>query len=363
MDPVTLDAQYQNAKLIENYDSFIWAERYNTVGDFQMVAPDVSRFMNLMPIGSRVGLLDSDVVMEVETHQIDRKKNSPEKLIVKGRAMESILDRRVSLKSLTDKEDWKVNVKTPSDLAYFIMFQICKEGILDPRDVFPSVTLDPPDDYLSSSGPVKEFIVPKGNLLSTVLQLLQTESPADFGTTPVTPAVYPRGLSARRNRQSNYDLTLEIYQGQDRTGTVYFDASRDLLDDGTYLFSEVGYATNAYIVGSKSSAKLNKLTVDPSGFNRRVILVDATQSTIEDEEVLRQRGTMALSDARRTAMFDGTVNQDIRQYTYGIDYILGDTVRLVGDYGLEERARVTEFIRSDDATGLKEYPTLETIQS
>lgn len=361
MDVIKIDSQFQPGALVENYDSLIWAERFNTVGDFQFVFPDVSGGMTKLPIGSRISLLDTDVVMEVETHQIDRKKNQAEKLFVKGRAMESILDRRVSIKSLTDRSEWTVNVKTPSDLAYFIMDQICKVGIVDLKDIFDRVTFAEPGDYLASSGPVKEFVVPRGSLLTTVLGLLQTEAIADFTTTPVTPIVEPRGIRTRRPPEGVSDLIIEIYQGLDRSAQVYFDASRDLLDDGTYLFSKVGFATDAYVVGDRTSAKMGKFDIDRDGFERRVILVDGTTSGVDDIEILRQRGSMALADAREIAMFDGTVNQDNRQYMYGSDFDLGDTVRLVGDYGLESKARVTEYIRSEDATGYKEYPTLQTI--
>src|SRR4051812_17036171 len=118
MELLTLNDTNQSGKLIENWDSLIWTERFNTVGDFNLQTGRVEEFMSLLPEGTRLTLRDSNIAMVVETHQIERKKNTPQKLTITGRSYESILDRRVSIQSvasLTGTTNWSVNVKTPSD--------------------------------------------------------------------------------------------------------------------------------------------------------------------------------------------------------------------------------------------------------
>lgn len=364
MEFVTLNADMQPHKLIEGWDSLIWTERFNTVGDFQMTTGDPSRFMTQLPEGTIVSLRESNIAMVVETHLTERKKNQPEIHTIKGRAFESVLDRRVALQAiLGGVADWPVIVKTPSDAAYYIMVKICVEGILDPADIFPPeiVQFLPPDDYLDSSGPTRQFSIPKGNLLPAVLSLLQAEAKEDLSTTPDTPPVVQHGIRAVRPNLFGTAIGIEIYTGTDRSDVVYFDGTRTLLDDGSYLFSKVGSATTAYILAKASAAILGKTTEEPTGLDRRVILVDATTSGIYDENALRAQGELSLAEAKETAMFDGSINQDLSPYVYGRDYFLGDTVKLVGDYGLESKARVTEYIRSEDKTGFKAYPTLVTI--
>lgn len=366
MDLMTLNDNNQPEKLVENWDSLIWTERFNTVGDFQIQAGNVQQFMTLLPEGKRVTLRESDIAMVVETHQIERKKNMPQKLIITGRAFESILDRRVSIQSvgsLTGSTNWTVNVKTPSDLAHYIIVKICVDGIIDPQDIFPGAMVQfiTPTDYLTSTGPTKPFDVPRGSLLSTVVGLLQTEAPLDISTTPDTPAIVPHGIRAIRPSGTGTAIGVQFYVGTDRSATVYFDATRDLLDDGTYLFSKVGSANVAYGVGPSMAATMFEGASEPSGLDRRVMLVDASQSGSSDVEVLQHNMSQSLSEARETAMFDGSVNQDLSPYIYGVDYDLGDLVQVKGDYGLYEKARVTEYIRSQDATGSKHYPTLNTI--
>lgn len=366
MELLTLNATNQPDKLIENWDSLIWTERYGPCGDFELRSGNIGAFMTALPEGKRVTLRDSNIAMVVETHAIDRKKNTPAQLVIKGRSFESILDRRVSIQavaSLTGASNWTVNVKTPSDLAHYIVVKICVDGLVSAKDIFPGAMVQfiTPTDYLASTGPTKPFDVSRGSLLQTVQDLLATEAPLDVSTTPNTPEIKPVGLRAVRPSGAGTAIGIEQYHGVDRSGTVYFDATRDLLDDGTYLFSKVGSANVGYGVGNGMAATMFEGPVEPEGLERRVILIDASQSGSSDVAVLKHNMSVSLSEAHETAMFDGSINQDLSPYTYGVDYGLGDIVQVQGDYGLYEKARVTEYIRTMDASGSKHYPTLSTI--
>lgn len=366
MELITLDANNQAAKLIENWDTLIWSERFNTISDFKLETGNIESFMTLLPEGTVVSLRESTMPMIVETHNPIRKKHQPEKLVITGRGYPSILDRRVSLQSvgaLTGSANWDVNVKTPSDLAYYVIVKICVDGVCSVKDIFPAskVQFPTPADYLTSTGPTKPFTIERGNLLETVLKLLQTEAAADPSTTPPTPAVVQHGIRAVRPSAAGTAIAIQIYTGTDRRDSVYFDATRDLLDDGEYLFSKVASGNAAYGVASGLAASMYEGAVEPSGLDRRVILVDASTSGIADPSILRNEMSKALAEAHETAIFDGSINQDLSPYKYGVDYNLGDIVRVVGDYGLSSDARVTEFIRSEDKAGFKAYPTLQSI--
>lgn len=366
MDLMTLNAANQPAKLVESYDSLIWTERFNTISDFKLTTGLVDQFMTLLPEGTYVTLRESNVPMIVETHEIERKKNEPQKLTITGRGFTSILERRQAIQSvlaLTGSDSWVVNVKTPSDLAYYIINKICVEGLISAKDIFESaiVQFPTPTDYLTSTGPTKPFTVERGNLLDVVLKLLQTEAAADATTTPATPAVVQHGLRAVRPSSAGTAIAIQIYTGTDRSATIYFDATRNLLDDGKYLFSKVGNGNAAYGVASGIAATMFEGTPEPSGLARRVLLVDASTSGISDATILKNEMSRALAEAHETAMFDGSINQDLNPYKFGVDYNLGDLVKVVGDYNLSATARVTEYIRSEDATGVKNYPTLTTV--
>lgn len=360
MDLITLKDNNQPGKLIERYDSLIWTERFNTIGDFQLLTGLIDEYMELLPEGKVVSLRESNVPMIVENHEIVRKKRQPTQLKITGRDYCSILDRRVSIQEVVAAlTEWLVVAKIPSDVAHYIIYQICVAGINDVKDIFPGdkVQFLTPDDYLASTGPNRQFSVPKGKLLSTVLSFIQTEARADPTTIPPSPAVVPHGIRAIRPDSSGSAIGIEIYTGTDRSSTIVFDATRDLLDDGRYLFSKVGSATDAYLLSPTAAFKMAKGD-GASGLERRVILVD---DTTENADALKNIGARELSLAHETAVFDGSINQDLSPYIYGIDYHLGDVVNTVGDYGLQTKSRITEYIRSEDKTGSKSYPTLTAI--
>lgn len=366
MDLMTLDANNQPAKLIENYDSLIWTERYIPVGDFQLTTSRTKDFLNLLPEGTRLTLRETNQVMVVETHQITRRKGQAEKLVITGRSFESILDRRIAIQSVsavTGGSPWSVAAKTPSDVAWYVIDQIVRAGLLSSKDIFPSsmVQFPVPSDYGTSTGPSKNFVVERGNLLKVVVDLLQTEMAADPTTVPATPAVVPHGIRAVRPNSAGTAIGVQIYLGTDKTNTVYFDATRDLLDDGAYLFSKIALSNAAYGVGTNMGAYMYEGAVEPSGLDRRVALIDGSGSELTTLESLRNYMSMTLAEASETAIFEGKINEDLNPYKFGVDYNLGDIVKVVGDYGLNANARITEYIRTEDVTGEKAYPTLETI--
>lgn len=364
MDLITLNSQYQQSKLIENYDSLIWTERFNTVGDFQLVTGN-SEFLDILPEGTVLSLRESTVPMVVKRHLVERKKDLPAKYTIVGTEFTNILKQRQAIQSVVGAlGEWKVVAKQPSDVAYFIIVKVCVEGICDVADIFPpdKVQFIAPADYLDPARPNRQFAVSRGNLMATVLSLLQTEAEAEPDTVPPSPAVVPHGIRAIRPNTLGTAIGIQIYTGVDRTATIRFEATRDMLNDGSYLFSSENYNNAAYVLGPEGALKLHKGDVVPSGLDRSVLLVDATTSGVTENETLKTEGTSALSKAKKIARFDGSINEDLSPYIFNRDYGLGDTVLTVGDYGLATPARVTEFIRSEDATGTKSYPTLVSIE-
>lgn len=362
MDLIKLNEQYQQGKLIERYDSLIWTERYNGIGDFEIQTGDAS-FLDLLPVGTNLSLRESNVPMQVERHLIERKKKAPVKYIIKGRDFTKILAQRQAIQSVIGAlGEWKVVAKQPSDVAHFVIYKICVEGICDVKDIFPTdkVQFIAPSDYLEESRPNREFVVSRGNLLSVVIGLLQSEAEEEPDTDPPSPAVVQHGIRAMRPNTSGSAIGIQIYKGVDRTATIRFEATRDMLDDGSYLFSVEGEGTSAYVLGPTTALKLHK-GEELSGLERKVILVDGSTSGVTESDTLKAEGTRALHNAKKIARFDGSINQDLSPYKYNVHYGLGDMVMTVGDYGLVTPARVTEYIRSEDKTGSKSYPTLVSI--
>lgn len=397
MELVTLDGNYQPASLVERYASLIWTERYATAGDFELKTTDVERMIKLLPRESMVSLRESTVPMIVENHKIEKKTGGAPEVTITGRSFESVLDRRASvLLTTTDggltfhKIPWIIPADAPSDSAYFGIRKIIGDLVdrrpeLDPpltqeqidnlegfqlgpqspiltaEDALPMIDLPLPADFVlvepTDTMPERQFEVKPGNLYSVVMELINANH---HGLKAVRPS---NGGAAK--------IAVEIYNGANLTArndpnSVVFDAKFDQFDDATYLLSEQGSANHAYVVSKTKFENVPKNTATaeipaPTGIKRRVILVDIASEDINDTaDVRRTRGLIELYKNNATALFDGHIAQQVAT-GYNRDYFLGDIIRLDGEYGLSEFVRVAEFIRSDDATGSKAYPTFEIV--
>jgi len=59
----------------------------------------------------------------------------------------------------------------------------------------------------------------------------------------------------------------------------------------------------------------------------------------------------------KQTVFDGQVSS-LSKKRYNVHYELGDTVLVKGEYDVQQKLRVTEYIRNQDETGETGYPTL-----
>lgn len=130
MELVTLDANLQPDKLIENYQSLIWTERYSKAGDFEIKSSDISYLRSVLPIETPttnptyVSLRESTVPMIVETHKIEKKIGAAPIITITGRSFEACaLERRVSVRDAPPaaKTTWIINAAKESDAAYEAM--------------------------------------------------------------------------------------------------------------------------------------------------------------------------------------------------------------------------------------------------
>lgn len=366
MELLTLDSNYQPAELVERYTSLLWTERYFSTGDFQLVTTDVERMLKLLPLETFVTVRDSTVPMVVEVHKIEKPKDGPPKLTVAGRSFESILDRRVAVMFEagigTPRIQWLENAAKESDAAYQAIRKIigdtsrigslpAQSPINSPNDAFSMVDLTAPKDFEDAPPglplTMTDYEIKPGNLYTMAMELMTTNHHA---------------LKAVRPEPRDHKMGLEIYNGADLTNSVVFDARFDQFEDSTYLLSYAGSADWAYVSSKTSSQTVSKTQApEPTGLNRRVLYLDLSGEEYADSEESRStRGLIELYKLNATALYEGKLSD---QFISGFnnDYFLGDIIRLDGQYGLSENVRVSEFIRSDDTTGNKAYPTFEAV--
>lgn len=369
MQLVTLDSLFQEKSIVDGYNSLIWSERYGPNGDFELKSNNVQAAITALPKESYVSLRDSTVPMVVEDHLIEHPKNDAPVVTITGRSFETVLERRASINALPGPNaagivySWMMGAAKESDAAYKAMrvvlgdFPRYKNGSLvldvlnpavDPADAIPEIDLTLPADY--STLTTNQYEIAVQDLYTTVQGLIQ----ANY-----------HGIKSVRPKPGGSKVGIEIYNGADRSATVRFYARFDQFDTAKYLLSNRGSTNVGYVFGNNGAGQVYKVTgPSPSGLARRVLVVDDSgddlTSSPSSVDIRKTRGLIELYKYNATALFDGEVAQQVAD-GYNKTYFLGDILQLVGEYGLYENVRVTEFIRTSDNTGEKAYPTFEAV--
>lgn len=357
MDVYVLDEKLRRVEVFDYYKSFIWTERFSSIGDFELVIQVEPRVLKYLTIGARLAIRDSMRVMEIETIEESNKKEG-RFLTISGRSMEKVLEDRIakySMSSLETEPVWKLTGK-PADLVRLIFLRICINGALSPNDVIPfiqlgmlspSSTLPEPEDEISLE-------ISPSTLYSTFKQICDP---------------YNLGFRILRNFDFS-ELYFEVYAGNNLTtgqstlDPVVFSPALDNLADTTELSSRALFKNVAYVFGKNGFEIVYSAEASPatSGFDRRVLVVNASDIDApagnELTALLTQRGIEELAKSRPVFAFDGEVPQR-SFYKYGTDYQLGDLVETQNNHGAANWMRVTEQIFVADAEGVRTYPTLE----
>jgi hypothetical protein len=389
VDLYTLSDTFLAKDTIDKFVSAIWTERYTSMGDCQLVVEDTPLFREQLKEGTYLALRGSKEVMELQTVSSEN-----ELLTIVGRSMVGFLDERMA---------WFKAPMTPEEGNFeFIMdySELTKPGLLiantvekmviDPEpfvgsfddanldwanEVIPGLELGPVD----STGADERLTVTVGPLYTSIQQLAQK---------------YKVGISLyleSADPSEGFVLKFTTYRGKDHTKDGAYPLVRlvpdiDSLGDIKEVRSIAGYKNVCYVY-YKGDVHIYYADPDlpiPTGFARRVLVTDPekepvghkvtyqvqgvpgatyTQTVIDEDDVaafLAQNAKDALANHNYILAVDGQTSPNL-DYQFGTDYGLGDIIELESLTGLISKARITEYIRSQDATGEKSYPTISVI--
>ena len=356
MELYTLDALLRRENVIDRFESLIWTERFQEFGDFQLDIVSTAANRNLLKVDTWLAMNESHRIMRVESIEDGNDSENRRVLTVKGRSIEAILLDRVakeSLSNLTTSPRWIIT-NPPATVARKIFHDICVTGILDPNDVIPFIV---EGSFLSPST-IPEPIDPITVELEPVTVYDAIKNIGD---------VWNLGFRMLRNYDMS-QLYFDIYTGSTRTSAqnvlppVIFTPELDNLQNTKELTSIDQTKNVAYVYSPAGFQMVYAIGVDPDveGFERRVLVVNASDITDENPDVasaLIQRGNEELAKYRVYQAFDGEISRS-SQYKYGTHYNLGDIVEMRNLSGVTNNMRVTEQIFVSDREGERSYPTL-----
>lgn len=366
MDLYTLDANFQRGEVVDIYNSLIWTERYSESGDATVVFPENSPTADLLRENSFIWLDGSQDVVLLET--ISTKEGV---VTATGKTLTDFLKQRFYRDSWESAVGYSnILTYTISNLCSTIIFEMCAvggsmaDGEITPiggaDEVIPGL-----DPYgLTVAGDVISASIPFDNLYTIIKSLCDLES---YGF-----RIVPKNITASdgATRFDTY-LGLDRTSDQDDNAVVYFEAAMDSLAEIEELRSIENYKNVAYAWAANmpDKAYIGYAVVPgpvPTGFNRRTLMVDASDIDAVDitdpgelKSVLDTRAMNELIKNNYVRSSDGKIIPQ-NTFVYGRDYGLGDIIELRSKNG-SQKARIIEYIRSQDDTGEVAYPTLSVV--
>ena len=357
----TLDSSLHRDTVIEGFESFIWTERFQDAGDFQIVIKSTYQTRTLLQPETLIAMKGSYRVMKIDTVSDVTADDGTRNLTVTGASLEALLQDRVAFPAITDTTtvpNWTIT-DTPGNVIRYLFQQICVECILSGNDTIPfyhSGTLLPAGSIAEESD-IITVTIPPNTLFTAIQQIAQT---------------YFLGFRLVKDGDTG-NIYFEVYTGNDLTSDqtdrspVIFDPNMDNLEGASLLTSTAIVKTVAYVYAQNGSAVVYAPTADPdgTGLDRRVLLVNSGNTDPAGSDLtaaLEQEGLLALTPQRTVYTFDGELPQTV-PYVYGTDYNLGDLVEERNSDGYGNQMLVTEQIFSSDTTGERQYPTLAVTQT
>lgn len=376
MEPYTLNRNFTKRDVIDGFESVIWTERYYGDSEVEMVVPATMDMISKLVPGTFLALDKSDEVMILETYNIEKGQ-----LKVSGPSLLPWLNNRF-VRTTANHEDkhWPLEGGTAGWTLWAIVYYMCvvgspylngtyNTGISNPqRLAIPGLGLGAYDN----TGDVIKVAIPYGPVYNALKEIATT---------------YEIGMQITLDSvtDTSYFLGFRDYKGLDRSSlqsvnpVVRFSPHMDSFTDIKELQSIASLKTDvwSFAPGLKPEEGQPPLTTVPgvssltgqyTGFDLRAQQVFADDintdqvggSQAKVVEMLNSRALDELTNNHFVKSVDGEIVPD-NQFQYGVHYNLGDIIEVEGNSGVVQTARITEYIRSQNNAGEKEYPTVSMI--
>lgn len=353
-----MNADLKRLTEIDAFNSGIWTERNRGNDDFQLSVPANPDTIRALAIGTRVGLIGSKVPMMVDKQTVKSKL-----LTVVGTSLTQHLNDRFVRYSANQADTNTVQIDKAGAMIQQLVQDMAIDGpyldglagyeigIANPQILkIPNLSIGSYD----TSGPTITVLVPYGPLYDAIKAIADT---------------YEINMRIERIGQA---LVFRNWVGVDHTSSssnalVRFSPDLDNFGNTTEVVDGSKFKTHAWVfTPSFPTGTVTGVGADDgnyTGFDLRAELVlasDISQNNNRPQTALNNRAAAELYKSRIVTAVDGELAATT-QFKYGVHYNLGDIVEAQGETGVLQASRVTEYIRSQDASGAKAYPTLVAV--
>lgn len=347
MDIYVLSQDFKKLDIIDYCASVIWTRRYCKAGDFELYLPITAAAVKVLTPGNYLVRSDMpDNLMVIQGVKITTDEEDGDYLTVTGQGTESIIAKRI----VWEQTNLNGTITAAAQ-------KLLNENVIKPTDTARKIAVVEIGDCCQCAMTITKQITGT-NLLDAIIDLL---SPYKLGFKVVF---------------TGSSLKFCIYNGVDRSADqsdrprVVFNADFDNLLASEYTADISEYKNIALVAGEGEGVQRKTYTVgNASGLDRIETYVDARDissevdggklTTAEYNELLKAKGVEALAETITKQSFEGTIEPTVN-YTFGVDYDLGDIVQITNEYGITAPARITEVIESWSDTGYSCIPTFSS---
>ena len=359
-----LNSDLEPIGVLDKYSSFIWTDRYNDAGEFELCLPITAKYAQSIKKDMYLRIPNSNRTMVVESIKIETDNEEGNTLNITGRSIESILDRRIV---------WsQTNVNGSVQNA---IHSIINDAFISPKDLRRRI-----DNFV--------FHVSTDSKVTSVNYAKAAQYMGDsiFDVVKKVCQAYHLGF---KMEFVDGNFVFSLYAGADRSynqtdnSYVVFSPGHDNLLNSNYLESIKNYKNVLRIAGEGEGATQTFIThylefdddhaSEKIGLSRREIYVDChdvssvtSSNTVMDVQqytnTLVQKGVEKMVDLVPETAFEGEIDATI-MYKYGIDYEVGDICEIRNEYGMNDAVRITEVVQTWEADGYTCIPTLESLSN
>ena len=352
MDLMILDTNKNPLCLLDVYNSFIWTDRYFKYGDFELHASMSEDLLQYLKQDYYITNANSEHVMIIEKLLINSDIENGNTIIVSGRSLESLLERRIVWNRTTLSGNLQSGIK-----------KLLDENIISPTD---------------SSRKINDFIFEESTDSAITGLTIDGQYTGDNLYEVIASICQENGIGFEITLNNSKQFVFKLYSGVDRSydQSVYpyvvFSPNFENMVESNYMESKMAMK-NVTLIGGEGEGNARKYTSvgTASGLDRRELFTDARDIRAEDDEgnaiseaeylkQLEQRGRENLAENIAVVAFEGQADV-VSMFVYGVDFFMGDIVQIADEYGPETKSRMVELVSSESEEGVSTYPTFASV--
>lgn len=354
MDLFVLDTDYKQIAIIDDYKSLLWIDRFWKAGEFEIYSPVSDNIIQFATRGRYLSWVGSEHIMIIEAINIITDNEEGDLVMLTGRSIESILDRRIIWQQTNLSGNLQNGIK-----------KLLTNEIINPslakRRISNFIFEESTDPAITSLTHEAQYT---GDNLYEVIQKICEDNHIGFKLT--------------LNLANQF--VFKLYAGVDRTYDqfnnpyVIFSNKFDNILNSKYIENEAEWKNVTLVAGEGEGTARKTLEVGntaSSGLDRREYYTDARDlqtETYDDNNnqviltpaeynaKLKTRGEEHLLEVKFIEEFEGEVDHEC-QFIFNEDYFMGDLVQVENEYGMQGVSRLLELCISNDEDGYKLAPT------